>query len=424
MIPAASSGSYPRRNGNLVQPLVGGIAAFRRIGAAVDAARHSVWLTVAFHDDDLRFPDGRGTVFDALDRAAARGVDVRALFWRHNPESSGYGRTFWGTSAERDGLRARGSRLRIRWDRAAGSFCHHQKSWVIDAGQATETAFVGGINLTAKALQRHDAYVEVTGPSASDVRHNFVERWNGASERHLADGNWNCDATDELPFPVETAAPRGDSTVQIQRMLGSDRSLLEQYRHAIDSARRTIYIENQAIPIPAVAESLQRALERGVEIILLVPAIPEDPVYAARRDPARHALFEGLEILGRHRSFRLAGLAAQVGLERQPIYVHAKLMVVDDAWATIGSCNLHAHSLGGNSEMNASIWDAAVARSLRCTLFSQHLGVDTSALDGLAAVRLYGRMAGENRRKMESGDPDWLGQAFALSPETYARRNS
>jgi phosphatidylserine/phosphatidylglycerophosphate/cardiolipin synthase-like enzyme len=99
-------------------------------------------------------------------------------------------------------------------------------------------------------------------------------------------------------------------------------------------------------------------------------------------------------------------------------------MVVDDAWATIGSCNLHAHSLGGNSEMNASIWDAAVARNLRRTLFSQHLGVDTATLDDLAAVRLYGRVAWENRRKMEGGDPDWQGQAFALSPEAYARRNS
>jgi phosphatidylserine/phosphatidylglycerophosphate/cardiolipin synthase-like enzyme len=46
-------------------------------------------------------------------------------------------------------LRARGSRFRIRWDRAHGSYRLHQKSWVIDAGHSTETAFVGGINLTA-----------------------------------------------------------------------------------------------------------------------------------------------------------------------------------------------------------------------------------------------------------------------------------
>jgi phosphatidylserine/phosphatidylglycerophosphate/cardiolipin synthase-like enzyme len=99
-----------------------------------------------------------------------------------------------------------------------------------------------------------------------------------------------------------------------------------------------------------------------------VPAVPEDGVYAARQDPARRALFEGLEALGGHANFRLAGLS---------VYVHAKLMIVDDAWATIGSCNLHRYSMSENSEMNASIWDAAVARELRETLRRKHTDMVT-----------------------------------------------
>jgi phosphatidylserine/phosphatidylglycerophosphate/cardiolipin synthase-like enzyme len=363
-IPPASSGSYPRRDGNLVRPLIGAAATFRRIAEAVDAARHSVWLTVTFYADDFRFPDGR-TLFDLLDQAAARGVDVRILFWRHNPETSHYGRTLWGTPAERDMLAARRSRLRIRWDRAASVYCHHQKSWLIDAGQESETAFVGGLNLTPKSYDRHDVYTEVTGPSATDVHHNFVERWNGASERRMPDGNWGCDASDALPLPGAPSAVRGPSPVQIQRMFGSDRSILEQYQLAIDSAQRSIYIENQAIPIPAIAERLGRALARGVEVTLLVPSVPEEYVYEARKDPARRALFEGVEALACYPGFRLAGIS---------IYVHAKLMIVDDEWATIGSCNLHAFSLGGHSEMNASIWDAAVARDLRDRLRRAHEG--------------------------------------------------
>lgn len=411
MIPAASSGSFPRRDGNLVRPLIGGTTAFRRIGEAVDSARHSVWLTVAFYDEDLQFPDGRGALFDLLDRAAARGVEVRMLCWRHNPESSGYGRTFWGTPAERALLQARNSRLRIRWDRAGAGFCRHQKSWMIDAGTPSETAFVGGINLTAKALVRHDAYVEVTGPSATDVHHNFSQRWNEATERHVPDGNWGCDATDELPLPTTPSPPRGASTVQVQRMLPpGEWSILEQYERAIDAAQRTIYIENQAIPIPRVAERLERALARGVEVALLVPAIPEDGVYAARKNPERRALFDGLERLGRHPGFRLVGIAAWDGQERRPTYVHCKLMIVDDVWATIGSCNLHANSMGGGTEMNASIWDAAIARDLRCALFRQHLGVDTAALDDVEALRLYRKMADDGRH----------GEAFTLEPRKYA----
>jgi len=271
----------------------------------------------------------------------------------------------WGTPAERDMLAARRSRLRIRWDRAASVYCHHQKSWLIDAGQESETAFVGGLNLTPKSYDRHDVYTEVTGPSATDVHHNFVERWNGASERRMPDGNWGCDASDALPLPGAPSAVRGPSPVQIQRMFGSDRSILEQYQLAIDSAQRSIYIENQAIPIPAIAERLGRALARGVEVTLLVPSVPEEYVYEARKDPARRALFEGVEALARYPGFRLAGIS---------IYVHAKLMIVDDEWATIGSCNLHAFSLGGHSEMNASIWDAAVARDLRDRLRRAHEG--------------------------------------------------
>ena len=143
-IPTAATSAYPRRDGNLVRPLVRGASAFQRIGEAVDAARHSVWLTVAFYADDFSFPDGRGSLFDVLDRAVDRGVDVRALFWRHSPETSHYGRIFGGTGAEREMLRARGSRVRIRWDRAVVPFCQHQKSWLIDAGTPSETAFVGG----------------------------------------------------------------------------------------------------------------------------------------------------------------------------------------------------------------------------------------------------------------------------------------
>ena len=81
-VPGALRSAYPLRTGNFVRPLVDGEPAFRRICEAVEAGRHSVWVTVAFLEHDVQMPDGRGTFFDVLDRAAARGLDVRALFWR------------------------------------------------------------------------------------------------------------------------------------------------------------------------------------------------------------------------------------------------------------------------------------------------------------------------------------------------------
>jgi cardiolipin synthase A/B len=448
-IPFPASGSYPARPGNLVRPLVDGMPAFRRICEAIEAARHSVWVAVTFAIPDFPMPDGRGSFLDVLDRAAARGLDVRVLFWRHNPETARYGLTFSGTPAQRALLRDRGSRFRIRWDRAHGPFCQHQKSWLIDAGQPSETAFVGGINLTPGNLsspghagrgQRHDAYVEVAGPSATDVHHNFVQRWNEASERAAADGVWGHSGDDDLSFPARVSEPRGGTLVQIQRNVhpgrytdgratpgGSayaiaegEKSILAQYKQAIDAARRTIYIENQAVPIPEIAARLEDALRRGVDVVALVPAEPEEHVRAARRNPDRKEHFDRLGALGAHDNFTLVGIAGQDPERgRSAVYVHAKLMLVDDAWATIGSCNLHLFSLSGHTEMNASFWDPAVVRALRCALLAEHLGEDTQPLDDRAALRLYRQIAQENRRRQEAGDFAWQGLAFTLDPAAY-----
>ena len=84
-VPATSSGAYPARAGNLVRPLVDSVLAFRRIAEAISIAQNSVWLTAAFYAPYVRFPDGKGTLFDVLDCAVARGLGVRVLFWRPNP---------------------------------------------------------------------------------------------------------------------------------------------------------------------------------------------------------------------------------------------------------------------------------------------------------------------------------------------------
>ena len=117
-VPPARSGSYPVRHGNVVRPLIDGAVAFRRMCAAVDAARRSVWITIAFHDRDFRMPGDHGSFFDVLDRAHARGLDVRVIFWRAPElEAKDPGIHFSGTEEERRWLADRGSRFLARWDR-------------------------------------------------------------------------------------------------------------------------------------------------------------------------------------------------------------------------------------------------------------------------------------------------------------------
>ena len=172
--------------------------------------------------------------------------------------------------------------------------------------------------------------------------------------------------------------------------------------------------------MPPIAAALEEALKRGVDVVILVPAEPENHVRAARRNPERRLLFDQVGRLGEYERFALVGIA---GLNaegvRRNVYVHGKIMLVDDAWATIGSCNLHSNSLCGHTEMNASFWDAEVVRAARCALLAEHLDQDTDHLDARAALQLYRRIARDNRHLRDVGDPNWRGIAYRLDPNAY-----
>ncbi len=448
-IPPVSNGSYPLRTGNRVRPLIDGEAAFGRIAEAVEAARHSVWVTVAFLHQDFEMPGGRGSFFDLMDRAVARGVDVRVLFWRTHLEGATH---FHGHPHEHDWLAQRGSRFLARWDRAQKHYCQHQKSWLIDAGAPGETAFVGGINLNPDSVTEpghanragahtHDVYCELAGPAASDVHHNFVQRWNEAGERMVECGVWPPDTQgSQLDFPQHPSPEAGLSTVQIQRSVRAghygdgtaaaggvpfdiahgERGIFEQYIAAIDAARTTIYIEDQYIASPDIVAHLHKALARGVDVVFLCPAEPEEQVRAARRNPASASFFEQIAALGAFDHFLLAGIAApQPGGGLQSVYVHDKIMLVDDHWATIGSCNIASQSFFCDTEMNAAIWDAAVVRALRGELLREHLGEDTRSLSDRAALARFRQIARANTERRARGK-DLQGLAFALDPATYA----
>jgi phosphatidylserine/phosphatidylglycerophosphate/cardiolipin synthase-like enzyme len=94
-------------------------------------------------------------------------------------------------------------------------------------------------------------------------------------------------------------------------------------------------------------------------------------------------------------------------------------MLIDDAWATIGSCNLHTFSLNGNCEMNASFWDASVVRDLRCRLQALRVGRDVSDLDDRASLRLCREVGDDNGARALRGDPLREGLAITLVPERY-----
>jgi phosphatidylserine/phosphatidylglycerophosphate/cardiolipin synthase-like enzyme len=408
--------------------------AFRRIGEAVEAARRRVWVTIAFVDRTTELPDGRGTVFDLLDRAAARGIDVRVVFWREpelDPAPAPGWEHFPGNAEERAWLAARGSAFHARWDHLPRA-CAHQKSWVVDAGEPDEVAFVGGINVDRMSIvdrghrapdpaeHYHDVHCELRGPAATDVARNFVQRWNDASERGRADGVWM--PADDIATPARIAPACGDVAVQIARTLrpgrhadvpGGEQSVFEQYVHAIDAARSAIYLENQFFSSLAALERLAAALRRGVHVAAVIPRSPLPQVRAARRSAKWAPAFEALAALGEHERFTLAGLVVRdaPGAYRD-VYVHAKVAIVDDAWATIGSANVDAGGFEGNSELNLASWGGAVARGLRADLFGEHLA------DPDATVARFGDVARANLARLARGE-ELRGLAVAIDPARY-----
>jgi len=201
-----------------------------------------------------------------------------------------------------------------------------------------------------------------------------------------------------------------------------ERSIVEQYVAAIGGARRSIYLENHSVEVPEIIACLRAALTRGVEVVLLMPENPDTAAPTASSQPELRAFLDAWGEWEDWENFTLAGIAG-VGDDgtRKPVYVHAKLIVVDDAWASIGSCNLHRASLFGNAEMNVSCWDPAVVRGLRCELLAEHLGEDTARLDDRSALRRFRQIAQENRRLWQDGHAAWQGNAFSVNPATCGK---
>ena len=448
-VPFVDAGAYPTRAGNEVTPWVDGEPAFSRICEAIESARSNVWVTIAFMWPTFRMPAGRGTTVDVLERAARRGVDVRIIFWRPDDETASY-RTnaFWGSPAHFESLSRCHPSVSIRWDRAHPGYCQHQKSWLIDSFEDGGISFIGGINLNPHSLvgpdhqgenQNHDIYVEVAGPAVADVHHNFVQRWNEASERERGDGRWGKRSAEALTYPTRLPACRGEALVQIQRtthaglyqighpppdgtafpiVLG-ERTNFHQYLTAIGAAQRTIYLEHQYIDVPEIIAALDDALIRGVRVVAMVPVVP-----VISNDPLARARYAGVIAqrarLSRHEGFTLCGMAGR-GTDgtRKPIYVHSKLILIDDEWVSVGSCNVHCYSMTGNGELNAAYRDPVSVRALRVELFHEHLGFDTSEQGDTDALKQFQLVALANRRRHELNDPSWEGMAVALEARSY-----
>lgn len=290
---------------------------------------------------------------------------------------------------------------------------HHQKIAVIDDA----VAFCGGIDLT---IDRWDTTAHVHGSRARRTarrgygpRHEVAMAADGAAARALGEqamARWQA-ATHRALKPVEakhTAWPTKLKPSLRNVDVGIARTLPELNRRsevrevealnlvAIAAARDTIYLENQYLAarrlVYALADRLKK--EDGPEIVIVLPRRGNNPLERGTMDSARHRLIHVLWEADVHRRLGVYWPVTDGGA---PIYVHSKVMVVDDRLLRIGSSNLNNRSLGFDSECDVAIEADPnepehddlrhEITSVRNQLVSEHLGV--SAHDLNEALRAH-----------------------------------
>jgi phosphatidylserine/phosphatidylglycerophosphate/cardiolipin synthase-like enzyme len=185
-----------------------------------------------------------------------------------------------------------------------------------------------------------------------------------------------------------------------------DFRILESYIRAIRAARRFIYFENQFLWSPEIVDELIDKLRRpptpDFRIVVLLPANANNG-----QDDTKGQLAVLVDADDGNDRFLAATIRSLTGLRDDPLYVHAKVGIVDDRWLTVGSANLNSHSLLNDTEMNVVTDDATLARATRERLWAEHLELDHDEVTGADPIELIDRRwrptAAEQLRRREDG---------------------
>lgn len=284
---------------------------------------------------------------------------------------------------------------------------------------------------------RHDLSLRVEGPVVAHIDACFAKRWEAAARQwRRRPGGWlgwlwrrvtskrlPPAALPASPTPPTRSEPVGPTWVQIVRTRSQDaggifsappaeQGILDAYRRAIANARETIYIENQYFRSRLVADALVGALERNPDLRLIVVTWP---IAGGRRslNPAGYwTAYTQDRVRHVRPAFRLtrlvsAELDAAGRLVERPVDVHAKVMIIDDVWLTIGSANINDRGFKYEGEMNAVVLDRGVAGPLRRNLMAEHLGLeaeDPRLREGREAFALWDEMAASNEARLARGE--------------------
>jgi phosphatidylserine/phosphatidylglycerophosphate/cardiolipin synthase-like enzyme len=441
--------------------LVDGCSYFRAFHTMARQAQHYIVLSGWQFDSEVRLLRGPGApigeeaqLLPFLNGLCEEnpGLSIYVLAWDFN----------WLYATEREWLQriifhhTTSARLHFRFDKHRALWAsHHQKFAVIDG----RVAFVGGVDLCDNRWddRRHTLYNpervnsggepygpyhEVhsfhVGPLAECLSELFCERWRRAAGEALA-----------LPAPLEPAwadlpldYPLGAGAVAVSRTQcgvvsngsGPVQEIRRLYEDAIDAAERLLYFENQFLSSRAICEALQRRMRRRdrprLEIVFVLPAHPGQRKEGLAMGALQSQVLDALRRVAGEEGHALgAYFTSDVTLEgrRIPVYIHSKLLIVDDRFLTLGSANTTNRSMGLDTELNVS-WEgegelADAIRAVRVGLIAEHTGgwpvgqtFEPPGLVRFLDARAAERESRLQRLHIEPPATDWRG-ALHFDPE-------
>ncbi|MPQ98034.1 phospholipase [Modestobacter sp. I12A-02628] len=431
--------------GNRVEPLVHGSTYFDRLVTEVDTLGDGdhLFFTDWQGDPDERLRDEGPTVVEMLRAAIERGVVVRGLVWRAHTSRLSFSKES-NRALDLEVEAAGGEIVLDQRVRRGGS--HHQKFVVLRHRDdpSRDVAFAGGIDLCHSrrddAEHRgdpqpqsmspaygdtpgwHDVQLMLRGPAVAVLDTVFRERWEDPTSADVDHPiAWVRDTLhgarlDPGPLPPAYPPPPecGPHVVQTLRTYPAirppfdfapkgERSVARGYTKAITEARRLVYLEDQYMWSADVARLFADALsgQPHLELVVVVPRVPDQAgaLSATPQDLGRWKALTVLQAAGRGR----VHVFDVENHEGTPVYVHAKVCVVDDVWMSVGSDNFNRRSWTHDSELSSAVLDGTLdpreprdpagtgdgartlPRDLRLTLAREHLdrAADGSQDDGL-----------------------------------------
>ena len=277
---------------------------------------------------------------------------------------------------------------------------HHQKILIVDDG----IAFCGGIDITADRWDTRDHKDGDPGRRRPFTRrtytpwHDTTMAVDGDAARALGDLarlRWKIATGKQLPAPQGPSEPWPasleptfrDVPVAIARTRGKEEDVSEVreiealFVDMIGWAKSLVYVETQYFASRVIAEAIARRLGEsdGPEFVIVNPRTAYGWLDEAVMGPARAELVRALKARDPHGRFRIYSPVTEKGSD---IYVHSKVMIVDDRLIRVGSANFNNRSMGLDSECDVTIdaredeEAAATIARLRCGLIAEHLGVE------------------------------------------------